>query len=184
MRAKGKKFVSLFLVFSLLALSGNLMANERRGAELVIQKVDGQQIRGELIAVKKNSLLLLNSEGADVSVDIKDIVTINVIKGSKLLVGAGLGLLIGGSAGALWGLILGSDEPYESEEPGEVVTRKASQKALTIGILFGLIGTIGGGIMGGTAGADETIWIKGKSLQELESVLKKLKSKARFPDYQ
>jgi hypothetical protein len=69
-----KKFTDLFLVFCILALSGNLFAKERKGADLIIQKKEGQQVRGELIAVKENSLLLLEREsGADMPVDIGDV---------------------------------------------------------------------------------------------------------------
>ena len=44
-----KKFTALFLVFLLSTLPGSLTAKEKRGAELVVQKKDGQQIGGELI---------------------------------------------------------------------------------------------------------------------------------------
>ena len=89
-----KKFISLFLVFSILLLSGNLYA-KKKGAKLVIQKTDGQKIKGELIAVKKDSLLLLGQEsGADVSVDIRNIEMVK-IKKSKTLLGASLGFLAG-----------------------------------------------------------------------------------------
>ena len=57
-----KKSISLFLMFSILSLSVNMFAKERKGADLIIQKVDGQQVRGELIAVKQTSLLLLERE--------------------------------------------------------------------------------------------------------------------------
>ena len=70
---KGKKSIALFLVFSLFALSGSLYAKERRGAELIVTKKNGQLIGGELITVKPNSLLLLDAVGKDVSVDIADI---------------------------------------------------------------------------------------------------------------
>ena len=74
MKVKGTKFVSLFLVFSLVALITPVTAKERRGAELLVQKTDGQQIKGELIAVKNTSLLLVDSDsGADVSIDMKDL---------------------------------------------------------------------------------------------------------------
>jgi hypothetical protein len=67
-----------------LALSGNLYA-KKRGAELIIIKTNGQQIRGELITVKKDSLLLLDSGiGADVSVDIDDIKVIKIMKVSEV----------------------------------------------------------------------------------------------------
>ena len=73
-----KKFVSLFLVFSILMLSINLYAKERLGAKLIIAKKDGQLIEGELITVKYNSLLLLDTGGKDVVVDIEDIKVITV----------------------------------------------------------------------------------------------------------
>ena len=73
---------------------------KKHGTNLVIQKKDGRQISGELIAVKENSLLLLDSEsGADVSVDIKDI---KVIKMKKSMTRLGMG--IGCVAGVLTGL--------------------------------------------------------------------------------
>ena len=63
-----KKLISLFLVVSVLLLSGNMFAQERKGAEGIIQRTDGTQVRSELIAVKENSLLLMEREsGADVT---------------------------------------------------------------------------------------------------------------------
>ena len=80
MNPTGKKFISLFLIFSLMMLSANLYAKERRGAKLIITKKDGQRIEGELIAVKPNSLLLLDAQynaafrghNNAISVDISD----------------------------------------------------------------------------------------------------------------
>ena len=48
MNLKSKKLLSLFLIFSLVMLSTNLYAKERRGAKLIVTKNDGQQIEGEL----------------------------------------------------------------------------------------------------------------------------------------
>ena len=83
---KGKmgKIISLLVIFSLSGLSGNLMAGERRGATIVVHKKDGAQEKGELIAIKQNSILLLgSSSGTDVSVDVPDIKTIGILKKSK-----------------------------------------------------------------------------------------------------
>ncbi len=80
-----KKFISLFLVFSLVMLSVNLYAKERRGAKLIITKKNGQQVKGELITVKPNSLLLLDTEGKDVSVGIADIKVIKIVKKSQVV---------------------------------------------------------------------------------------------------
>jgi len=101
-----KKFIALFLVFSILALSGNMFAKERKGADLIIQKKYGQQVRGELIAVKENSLLLLGREsGVDVTVDIDNVKVITIVGKSKASGGAVLGLLIGAGVGAIVGLV-------------------------------------------------------------------------------
>ena len=63
MKKKFGKIMSLFLIFSLVILSGNITAQEKKGAKLVVTKNDGQQVTGELITVKKDSLLLLDAEG-------------------------------------------------------------------------------------------------------------------------
>ncbi len=102
-----KKFTALFLVFSVLVLSGNLLAKERKGAELIVQIKGGQQVKGELITINKDALLLLDPEGADVRVDIDDISVIKIVKKSKTLLGVSLGLIAGVGAGALIGYSVG-----------------------------------------------------------------------------
>jgi hypothetical protein len=170
MQAKGKKFIALFLVFSLVMLSANLYAKERRGAKLVITKNDGQQIKGELIIVKLNSLLLLDTEGKDVSVGIRDIKIIRIVKKSKVLMGIGLGLLIGAGTGALLGLGGGGDYG-----PGF--------GALYGGIVTGAIGLLVGGTLGFASGIDDTIQIEGMPPATIEGYLNKLRKKARIRDY-
>ena len=64
-------------------LSAILDAGEKRRAKLVILKKDGQQKEGELITVKPNSLLLLDTEGKDVSVSIANIKVIRMVKKSR-----------------------------------------------------------------------------------------------------
>ena len=107
-----KKLIFLFLVFSILILSGNLIAKERRGADVKIYNTKPQKegtqwetphIRGELIAVKKSSLLLLGSEGADVTVDVSDINSIKIIPKSNALSYGILGLVAGGTIGFIMG---------------------------------------------------------------------------------
>jgi hypothetical protein len=106
MNPTGKKFLSLFLVFSLMMLSVNLYAKERRGAKLIITKKNGHQIEGELISVKPTSLLLLNTEGTDVSIYIEDIKVIRVVKKSQVGKGMLYGFLIGAGGGAFIGLVV------------------------------------------------------------------------------
>ena len=179
-----KKFVALFLVFSLLVLSGNMFAKEKRGAEIEIYKtkqvinlkMEGTpweklniepNIRGELIAIKENSLILLERDsGADVSIDIADIKAIRIVRKSKALIG----LLVGGAFGALLGRVTYTGGFIGS--PGF---------SAGIGAAFGaLLGTL----TGASEGTDEKIQIEGKSNSEIKEVLEKLRKKARVTNFQ
>lgn len=165
-----KKFMSLFLIFSLLALSGTLFAKERQGSKLIVQKKDGEQVKGELIAVKNKSLLLMDSEsGADVSIEIGKIKVITIVKKSWLLLGTGIGLLAGGTIVA--------------------INRNKWEKTQSIGDYFtSLIGvpvitTLLGAGIGGGVGVDEKIQIEGSLDLEIYRILEELRKKARFPKY-
>jgi hypothetical protein len=107
---RNKKFISVFLIFSLMMFSVNLYAKEKRGAKLLITKKDGGKIEGELIAVKPNSLLLLNTEGKDVPVYIEEIKVIKIVYKKLGVVGgtlvgalgcAGIGALFAGLYGGI-----------------------------------------------------------------------------------
>lgn len=174
MKVKGKKFLSLFLVFSLGALSGNLMAKERQGAKLVVKKKAGQQIEGELITVKQSSLLLLNTDGKDESINIADINVIKIVKKSKAYeLGLG-GFLIGGvTRGVLHSAV-------RKEKEGE----EATQHFVQASVVAGAIGLAAGIIIGTVLGIDKTIRIEGKSDSEIKKILEKLRKKARIPNYQ
>ena len=178
MKAKGKKLVSLLLTFSLMMLSVNLYAKERRGATLIVTKLDGQLIKGELITVKPNSLLLLDTEGKDVSIDIVDIKVIRVVKKSMDSIGMGIGIggLIGAGAGALLGFSKGDDPPG-------FLSLTAAGKALVFGLLVGGLGLFLGGIIGVIAGIDKKIQIGGMTDSEIKETLDKLRKKARIRDY-
>ncbi len=169
-----KKFISLFLVVSILALSVPLTAQEKKGADLIIQRIDGNQVRGELIAVKQNSLLLLERDsGADVTVDNEDIRVITRVKESKVWEGMGFGLLIGGGAGAL--------------VSGIVVESGYATSGLIVivsGVLAAVLGLIIGGYIGAASGEDKTIQIEGRTDSEIQEILEKLRKRARVKNYQ
>ena len=172
MKAKGKKLVSLFLVISLVMLSANLYAKERRGAKFIITKKNGYQTEGELITVKPNSLLLLSITGRDVSVDIADIKVIRVVKKSKLLTGAWVGIAVGGGAGVLIG---GSASEGMSLSP--------SGARGVLGVFGAVVGLLVGGTIGAVVGMDKKIRIEEMTDSEINEALEKLRKKARIPDY-
>jgi len=173
-----KKFIALFLVFSLVMLSTNLYAKERRGAKLIVTKKDGQLIEGELITVKPNSLLLLDTEGKDESVDIADIKIIRIVKKSKALLGAGLGLIILGG-----GIALSIEISARIKGLEGIDLRDERLYALIFGLIGAAAGLLIGGVTGALLGTDKTIQIEGMSDLEIQETLDKLRKKARIRDY-
>jgi hypothetical protein len=171
MKTKRVKSISLFLAVSVLTLSVQLTAKEKKGADLIVQKRDGTQIRGELIAVKENSLLLLEREtGADVTVDISDISAATHVKKSKLIQGAAYGLLIGGASGAgIAAIFVDWDDNFLEGLP-----------VIFWGIISAVIGSFFGGSIGAGAGTDEKMNFSGRSDAQIEEILEKLRKKARI----
>jgi len=188
MNPKGNKFIALFLIFSLVSINCTILKTieekrekrKKHGAMLLIQKIDGEQLIGELIAVKESSFLLLDKAArTDVSIDISDVKAIMIIKKkgafSGFLVGAGSGASSGAGIWLRLGLIafplmsLG-EESWVDYLPGFVV-------------IGACIGALIGGATGTVAGIDKTIQIEGKSDLEIREVLEKLHKKARIPDY-
>jgi hypothetical protein len=170
-----KKSVSLLLVFSILALSVPLTAKERKGADLIVQRADGTYVRGELIAVKQSSLLLMEMDsGADVNADIDDIRVITILKKSKLLQGAVLGLLIGGGGGAGGAAIFAGEWEDGFNYPAMI----------GVGVLGAALGLLIGGYIGAASGKVKTIQIEGMSDSEIQEILEKLRKKARIRNSQ
>jgi hypothetical protein len=176
-----KKLIPLFLVVSFVVINCatyekgrgiNLEPGQKPGVNLVFWKLDWQQVEGELIAVRGDSLLIKESEsGTDVSVDIKDIRTITIKKKSKALLGAGIGLLVG--AGLGWAIATAFEGSIGEEAVGNV-----------IGVALVPIGLIGGALISARAGKGKTIQIEGKSDSEIKEIFEELRKKARVPDFQ
>lgn len=187
MNSKGQKFISLILIILLLILPMTLTANERRGADLVIYKIDGNQVQGELIVVKENSLLLKESaSGADVTAAVSDTKTIIIVKKSKALEQGGMGLLIGGAVGVatcsfLLYFMTVMGVYWEEVEGTEIFVKYALPYGLIGG---GTIGALIGVATGASAGKDEIIQIEGKPEAEIKKTMEELRKKARVPNFQ
>ena len=191
MRPQSKKIVALFLIFSLMAINCSTLktferrrktAKRKHGVLLLSTKKDGGQITGELVAVKvkQKSLLLLESESkADVSVDIKDVKAIRIVKKSKAPSVASAGFL----AGAVLGAFVGNMTATEIQLIEGPKKERDGSKVWLGALIGGCIGALIGGIVGAGYGIDKTIRIEGKSDLEIEKVLEKLRKKARIPDY-
>jgi uncharacterized membrane protein YeaQ/YmgE (transglycosylase-associated protein family) len=152
------------------------MAKERKGADLIIQRVNGTSVKGELIAVKEDSILLLDRYlGVDRTVDVQDIRVIKIMGESSTLKGGLLGLYVGIIGGFLIGYPQGSESGFIISKP----------MAGAIGAVIGgvLCASIGVGI-GIATSADKTIQIEGKSDPEIQKIMEELRRKARIKNVQ
>ncbi len=187
-----KKFISLFLVFLLTVLPASLYA-KRQGAQLIITKKDGQKMRGELIAVKKNTLLLLDSKTKiDISINVGEIKFIKVGKKSKVIQGMGVGAAIGGISGMLIGATKKSEE-NDVETPVFlfillpllfILPDVERTQNMVNGILIGGgVGLLAGTLLGAIAETNRHIQIEGMTDLKIQKALDKLRKKARVPNY-
>jgi hypothetical protein len=167
MGTKAFAFVALSLVAALLIAPAGLSAKERRGAMLLVTKLDGRLSEGELIAVKPDSLLLL-SGGTDVSVGLAEIKSVRIVRESMAGKGALWGFLGGSLVGGTLGGLSGGLDDFT---PG--------QAAVLIGLTFGLAGCIGGLGVGTLLSIDTTIDIAGEPEELVRSRLEKLKAYSR-----
>jgi hypothetical protein len=123
------------------AAPAGLAAKERRGATIIVTKLEGTQAAGELIAVRPDSLLLL-SEGTDLSIGLADIRSVKIVRPSRSGLLAGIGAATGFLGGA--GFILAFAQ--------EDVVENKVKAALTFGLLagggLGLVGSVAGKAMG------------------------------------
>ncbi|MCJ7485593.1 MAG: hypothetical protein MUQ25_05430 [Candidatus Aminicenantes bacterium] len=101
------RLITSVVIAGLLGLPAGLSAKQRRGADIIVTRLDGSQHEGELIAVKTDSLLLL-SAGKGLSIDIADIRAVRIVRKSR----AGLFAGLGGAAGlaGMGALVLGGAE--------------------------------------------------------------------------
>mgnify|MGYP001596687702 CR=1 FL=1 len=157
------KITAIGIVLLLLSLPTLLSAGERRGANLVITLKDGQQVKGELIAVKPNSLLLLSLTRKDESVNTVDIKSIKIVRKSRAGAGFVLGLLSGVLVGAQWA--------HSGPDPGE------AGENIYGPVLFGALGALIGIGVGAAVSSDKTIQFEGKSESDRAMALDDLRDR-------
>jgi hypothetical protein len=151
----------------------------KRGATMMIQTNDRQEIIGELIVVKKkdNSLILLHEKMGELSVDIKDVKIIQIYLGTKVKKGAAIGLLAGGLTGVFLGFSSGDDPP-------DLFSFTAEMKAIFFGLAGGAIGTFVGLCIGSSISDNVTILIEGRSDTEINEIFEGMRQLARVPEFQ
>jgi hypothetical protein len=172
------KFVVLIIVLSLVFFPGGLFGKTRKhGARLHVFGKDGHEQEGELIGVKNSSLVLYHSD-INFTVDIKELKMIRVLKKSKAAQDALIGFVIGAVAGGVGGAIYFSGDSNDEWTNffKILLTMLASAGGGGAGLLTGLV-------VGSIQGIDETIQIEGRSDDEIDLILQKLRRMARVPEY-
>ena len=97
-----------FAVAALLAAPGGLAAKGRRGALILLTKADGAEVRGELVSVKPDSLLLLRG-GDALTIPRDKVHSVTLMRRSRKASGALTGFTIGALVGVAWGGSAGVD---------------------------------------------------------------------------
>jgi len=146
------KIALAFCLITALLISP-LAAMDDHGRNVVVTREDGTLAQGELLAVKRNALVVSAGEtstGQSISIAIEDIREVDVSKKSNALKGTLWGALVGGGIGTLGGLFV-SAASY-SRDWGRFVS--ASDGAIYGLIIGGVLGvSIGAAI---SSGGNET----------------------------
>jgi len=162
------KLITSALIALLIFIPAGLSAKEKRGANLAVTRRDGSQVSGELIAVKRDSLLLLNNVGRDESIDLAGIKTIKILRKSR----AGLFAGIGGVAGAAVGATLGAYvfNAGSDDEPS----------SLRNGLVFGALGALTGLLADSMVNSDTHITVAGMTPEAVAGFWDNLKAYSRM----
>ena len=123
---------------------------------------DGSRVRGELLAVKSDVLLVFDhTADQGKSLDLKQVTRVKICKKSQALLGAAIGLGVGLVTTLL------SNAKYHSEDAGLAYLFIPPPAALL------------GGIMGGIVGMSEKFSLPGESSRSAQQNLERLKGYAR-----
>jgi hypothetical protein len=173
-REEGKKAVvaGLVLAAALFVAATPAEARARRGATVVITTKAGSQISGELIAVKRDSLLILDRSGTDRSLDLTDLRSVKVFRRSKGGVGGLLGLVAGAAGGYLGGFA-------SAAASGACPDCEAPLSGYLFGVIGGVLGLGVGAMIGEAAGGDVVISLQGQPEPSLQTRLRTLRKYAR-----
>ena len=155
-----KRLCRLSLLLTLAMGASGLTAGEKQGAEVVVRMIDGQESRGELIAVREETLLLKEEKtGGDLSLKVDKISSVKIINRPQTLKWTLLGAVACGVAfPAAKYYLFATEEAYTASD---LVSKRATEGlgvAAVIGVAFGTV--VGAGI-GMSKGKDDVFPLAG-----------------------
>ena len=132
----------------------------------VMTKQASERIKGELVGVRSDALVIETREGAGRTIEMKDISKIRVYRKSQAVMGVVLGALAGVGVGYL-----------ASRGQGNIAN---GVYTIYVGVpLGGLVGGITGALMG----AGDSYDLTSMPAAEVDKLIVRLRKKARVPDY-
>lgn len=164
MGTRTQSILAWSMMAGLLLASASLPAKERRGAQVVVQRSDGSEIRGELLMVKRDCLVVGEQDKGEI-VDLADVSSVRIVRRSKC------------GYGFLFGLIGGTFLGRELARQGSDLDARSNFKISIafVGLPFALLGAGIGLLIGADLIRDPGEW-------ESEAYLAELNRYARVPD--
>lgn len=132
-------------------------------------------VAGELVAVRKDALVIAFEDGDSRAVAVADIARIEVHRRTK----ARTGLLVGAAAGGAAGVAMSAGK---SEEGVTFLDELSGH--LIVGAVGMLLGGAMGVIVGGQFGGDKAYDLTAMSAAEVDETMAALRKRARVKDYQ
>jgi hypothetical protein len=166
-----KKVIALAITFVLVVALEDLplsAAKQRRGATVLVNMSDGRKVKGELLAVKDDALLVYDIDaGQGRSIELGQVIQVKVLKKSKFWDGLLIGLGVALGMGICTTVSLGK----EVDDKGAAVATIFSISAPVTGLCGGLVGAL--------AGMDKNFFLAGPSSQNRQQSLEQLTRYAR-----
>lgn len=163
-----KKFIATTLIFVLAITMARLPlpAKERRGSTVVVTLIDGSKVKGELLAVKTDALLVYDSAAHQgKSIELQQVAKVKVLK----TFWAQTGLLVGLGVGTGIAKLTYDDSNFYVDE---------MRSSLIIMTIF----TLAGVVFGAVKSVPKKISLTGESSQSVQKTLEKLRRYAREKD--
>ena len=155
-----------------LALVPAIEGGGRKGFDVVITQGEGVQ-KGVLVGVKSDSLVIIGAAGI-VTVPVAEIRSVRVIRKLHKVSGG----LIGAAAGAVLGLGAAAASGIKTDDWGEAIG------AASLFMLGGMVpGAVAGVLLADQLAKDEVYDLSGRSGQDIEKILGRLRTIARVRDY-
>ena len=169
--SSAERRIPFIIVLTLAVLAPGLQAGARKGADVIIKKRDGQVLRGELLAVRGEDLVLMDaSTSSGITASLRDIGTVTVVKTTPKKTGE---LAAAGAIGAALGLLIFP----QSTNPADAETHLTPAGAA----MAGAIGGVFWGAMIFGSGSNKDIKIEKVDPGSIAKIGDRLKKYARDP---